>query len=76
MPPKENCPLVRFGILVKVRVSFRVERQPDNCSEAKLPLVRVRVWVRVNFGVRVQFSLGAIVLEPDLRYKFSKISTL
>ena len=27
-----NCPPVRIGVLVKVRVGFRVEGQPDNCN--------------------------------------------
>ena len=31
------------------------------------PPVRVRVWVRVSFGVWGQFSSGAIVLEPSYR---------
>ena len=26
--------------------------------------VRIRVWLRVSFGVGRQFSLGAVVLEP------------
>ena len=58
----ENCPPVRVGVWVKVRVSFRVGGQPDNCPRRNLPPVRVRVLVRVNFGVGGQFSLRAIVL--------------
>ena len=30
---------------------FRVGGQPDNCSQEKLPPVRVRVWRRVSFMV-------------------------
>ena len=37
LPPEENCPPVRVGISVKVRVSFRVEEQSDNCPGAELP---------------------------------------
>ena len=37
--PKENCPPVRVGVLVKVRVIFRVGGQPDNCLRRKLPPV-------------------------------------
>ena len=58
--PEENCPPIRVGFSVKVRVSFRVGGNPEeNC-----PLYRVKVWVRVSFGVRGRFSSGAIVLEP------------
>ena len=39
----------------------------ENC-----PLVRVRVWLRVSFGVGGQFSSGVIVLEPTF-YLFSAI---
>ena len=34
--------------------------------EEKCTPIRVRVWLRVSFGVEVQFSLGAIALEPFL----------
>ena len=37
LPPEENCPPVRVGVSVKVRVSFRVEEQSDNCPGAELP---------------------------------------
>ena len=60
MPPEENCPTVRVGVWVKVRVSFRVGEQPDNCPEEN----RVRVWLKVSFGVGGQFSSSAIALEP------------
>ena len=33
----DNCPPVRVGVSVKVRVSFRVEEQSDNCPGAELP---------------------------------------
>ena len=29
--------------------------------------VRVRVWLRISFGVRGQFTSGAIALEPFAR---------
>ena len=64
LPPEESCLPVRVGVSVEVSVSFRVEGQPDDCPGAKLPLVRVRVWVSVSFGVGWQFSSGATVLEP------------
>ena len=62
LPPEENCPPIRVGIWIKVRVNFRVGGQPHNCFQGKL--VKVRVWVRVSFGFGGQFSSGAIVLEP------------
>ena len=36
--PEKNCPPDRVGVSVKVRVSFRVGGQPDNCPGEKLPL--------------------------------------
>ena len=36
LSPEENCPLVRVGVCVKARVSFRVREQPNNCHEDKL----------------------------------------
>ena len=61
----DNCPPVRVGVWIKVRVSFRVGGQPDNWPREKLPPeVRVGVWPRVSFGVGGQFSSGPIVLEP------------
>ena len=57
LPPPD-----RVGVWVKVKVTFRVGGQPDNCPRRKLRPVRFRVWVRVNFGVGGQFSSWAIVL--------------
>ena len=61
--PEENCPLVRVGVLVKVRVSFRVGSNQTIALEEICPLVGVRVWVRVSFWGWGQFSLQAVVLE-------------
>ena len=36
LSPEENCPQVRVGVWVKVRVSFRAGGQPDNCPRGKL----------------------------------------
>ena len=36
LPPEENCSPVRLGVWAKVRVSFRVGGQPDNCLQGKL----------------------------------------
>ena len=35
-PYEENCPLVRVGVLVKVRISFRVGEQQDNYPREKV----------------------------------------
>ena len=35
-PHKENYPPVRVGVSVKVRVSFRVGTEPNNCSGGQL----------------------------------------
>ena len=51
LPPEENYLPLKDGVWVKVRVSFRVLGSPDNCSQGRLPPVRVRVWVRVSFEV-------------------------
>ena len=59
-PPEENCPAIRFGVSVKVRVSFTVGEQPDHCPEENCLLLRVRVWARVTFGVWGNFSRGQL----------------
>ena len=64
LPHNENCPLVRVGIWVKVRVSFSVGGEQTIASEKIFPTVRVRVWLRVSFGIGRQFSSGAIAVEP------------
>ena len=43
------------GVWVKVGVSSRVGGQPDNCPHGKLSPIRVRVSVRVSFGVGGNF---------------------
>ena len=50
LPPKENCPPVRFGIWVKVRFSFRVGGQPGNASEENcLPRLGLVLGLGGNF---------------------------
>ena len=64
--PEENCPPVRVGVWVKVKVGFRVGGGDNQtiALEKNCPSVRVRVWLRVSFGGVGQFSSGAIVQEP------------
>ena len=64
LSPEENCPLVRVGVWVKVRVSFRVGGDQTIALDKSCPPFRARVWVRVSFGVGRQFSSRAIILEP------------
>ena len=52
LPPEENCPLLRVGVWVKVRVN-QTSAHEENC-----PPVRVRVSVRANFEVGGNFVLG------------------
>ena len=53
LTPEENPPnpLLRVGVSVKVWVSFKVENNQKIAPEKNWPLVRVRVWVAVSFGV-------------------------
>ena len=73
LPPRKIAPRLGIGVWVKVRVSFRVGGNQTIAIVENWPLVRVRVWVRVSFGVggrggkfpRGQLGRGgAIVLEP------------
>ena len=52
----DNCPLIRVGIWVKVRVSFRVGGNKTIGPEENRPPVRVRAWLRVSFGAGGQLS--------------------
>ena len=71
LPPEENCPPVRVGVLVKARVIFRVGGGNEtSVPEENCLLVRVRVWVRASFGAGGQFSSGAIFLEPNQSFLF------
>ena len=51
MPIEEKCPPVRVGVWLKFRVSFRVGGQSDNCPRENRPVIRLRVRVRISFGV-------------------------
>ena len=49
-PSLGKLPQVRVGVLVKVRVSFRVGGQPDNCPGGKIP--------PLGFGLGLVLGLG------------------
>ena len=84
LTPEENFSLFRVGLWVNVMVSFRVGGQPNSCPQEKCPLVRVRVCVRISFGIggnfpRGQFSLSQYVdtmvfkvLCGDLSFKLHR----
>ena len=62
--PEENCPAVRVGIFFLGRL--RLGSNQTIAPEKICPPVRVRVWLRVSFGVGWQFSSWKIVLELNL----------
>ena len=53
LPPEKNCPPVTVGIRLKVRVSFRVGWQRDNCPREKLP-----PQLGLGFGIGLVLELG------------------
>ena len=53
----DNCPPVRVGVSVKVRVIFRVGGQLDNCPGRRLP-----PWLELGFELGLVLGLGAILL--------------
>ena len=40
--------------------TYYIKGYPDNCPQGTLPPVRLRVWVKVSFGVGGNFSLGQL----------------
>ena len=63
--PEGNCIPIRVGVWVKVRDTMRVGGKKAIAPEENCPSVRVRVSARVSFGVRGQFCIREIVLEPS-----------
>ena len=49
--PQGKLPLVRVGVWIKVRVSFRVGGNQKIAHDGNCPPVTVRIWLRVSFGV-------------------------
>ena len=70
MPPKENCPQVRVGVRVKVRVTLKVGDDQTIAPEKNCPSVKVRVWVTASFGVGKRVDLfNRSFMGVDLSYR-------
>ena len=52
--------MLRIGVWVKFRVSFRVGGNQAIATKRKRPPVRVKVWVKVSFGVGDNFPWGQL----------------
>ena len=57
-PPEENCPPVRDGVWVKVRVSFMVGGLPDNCLKENCPRLRLGLGLGLVMGLGCNFPGG------------------
>ena len=67
MPIGENCPPVSVWVCLKVTgLVLMLGGNQTITPEENCRPVRVRVWVRVSFGVEGQFSSMAIVLESQI----------
>ena len=64
LTPRKIAPQLGVGFGSKLWLVLWLEGNQTIAPEENCPLVRVRGWVRVSFGVEGQFSSGAIVLEP------------
>ena len=70
LPPEENCPPVKVGVWVKVRISFGVGATRQLSSKKNFPRLGLGFGLGlvcfcfVFFGGWVQFSSGEIVLDP------------
>ena len=64
LPPRKIDPRLELGFESRLGLVLGLGVNQTISSKENSPPVRIRVGVRVNFGVGGQFSLGAIVLEP------------
>ena len=53
LPPEENCPPGRVGVLVKARVIFRVGGATRQVSQRK-----IASWLGLGFGLELVLGLG------------------
>ena len=63
-PPRKIAPRLGLEFWSRLGLVLGLGGNQTIALEKNWPLVRVRVWVWVSFGVERQFSLEAIVLEP------------
>ena len=66
LTPKWIAPRLGLGFESRLGLVLGLGDNQTIVPEENCPLFRVRVWVRVSFGVGGQFSSGAIVLEPNV----------
>ena len=64
MPLEESCPRLELGFESRSELVLGFGGNQTITPKENYPPVRVRVWLRVSFGVGGKFSSGAIVLEP------------
>ena len=64
LTPRKIAPQLGVGFGSKLWLVLWLEGNQTIAPEENCPLVRVRGWVRVSFGVGGHFSSGTIVLEP------------
>ena len=64
-------PQVRVGVLVKVRVSFRVGGQPDNCPGGKIPPLGFGLGLVLGLGGGAIFLGGNCPRTENFTYELS-----
>ena len=63
-PPRKIAPRLGLGLGSRSGLVLGLDGNETIAPEKNCPEVRVRVWLRVSFGVGGQFSSGTMVLEP------------
>ena len=56
LPPEKNCPLSGLRFESRLGLVFGLGANQTIVPKENIPLVRVRVWIRVSFEVREQLS--------------------
>ena len=67
--PEENCPVVRIGVWVKVRVILELGGSQTTARKKSCPRLGLGFGVGLVLWFGGQFSSGAIVLEPQKPWK-------
>ena len=63
-PQKKIAPRLGLGLGSRSGLVLGLDGNETIAAEKNCPPVRVRVWLRVSFGVGGQFSSGTMILEP------------